>query len=207
MSQLDLFNNPARLTREEAMALLAPYLGQDLREQANLLGVTQQEIPPKNSGWVGHTVEWLLGQPPNNNQAPDFGSWELKTLTVRPRPNTQIWSPSGALVLTQFHPRQLADLNFEESHLYAKVQKLLLACHEPCDSSGHGARMVRLCAYDLEGEMLHAVSTEYQALQWAVRTHGVMGLQDLSTRLLGAQVDGVHWRFIARQRWVEEMIS
>ena len=144
MSQLDLFASPATLTRDEALALLAPYLGQDLRREADQLGVTQPNVFPTNTGWVGHTVEWLLGQSPNNSQAPDFGSWELKTLTVRPHPKGQTWRSSGALVLTQFQPKSLADVCFEESHLYTKTQEILLACHEPYDAQGRGARLVKL---------------------------------------------------------------
>lgn len=206
MSQLDLFQIPPRLTRDEALSLLAPYLGRNLRDISDQLGVTQPSVTPQNSGWVGHTVEWLLGQSPNNNQSPDFGTWELKSLTVRPHPDGHSWRPSGALVLTQFRPQDLAATDFTESHLYAKIHALLLACHEAPETSSHGARLVKLSVYDLADKVRDAVSHEYQELQWAVRSHGVMGLKDVSTRYLGAQSDGKLWRFVARQRWVEEMI-
>ena len=36
------------------------------------LGVTRSGEVVKNHGWAGHTVEWLLGSSPNNQQAATF---------------------------------------------------------------------------------------------------------------------------------------
>ena len=196
MSQLDLFSAPPPLTRGEAIALLAPYLDQDVRIIADQLGVTQPGTVPKNRGWVGHTVEWLLGQAPNNQQSPDFGSWELKTIQVRPHRQDQIWTPGGALSLTHFQPQKLVETSFEESHLYAKIQHLLLACHATDGDQSPIVRLVKLCEYDLTDETLAVVRTEYQGLQWALSTHGVMGLREVTNHLLGAQADGKQWRFV-----------
>lgn len=207
MSQLDLFGAPPPLKRTEALTLLAPYLGRDLRELADALGVTSPEIPPRSSGWAGHTVEWLLGQSPNNHQSADFGEWELKVTTVEPHPRQKRWRPRGVIALTHFQPSDLLDVPFEESHLYAKIKHLLIACHEPSDSVGYGARLVKLCPYDLRGEVRAEVEREYQALQWALRSHGLMGLREVTTQRLGVQAEQRGWRFLARRRWVDEMIS
>lgn len=207
MSQLDLFAPPPAPTRDEALALLAPYLGQDLRALSDALGVTRPQDPPQGSGWAGHTVEWLLGQSPNNHQAPDFGAWELKVTTVEPHPKRRAWRPRGVIALTQFQPSELLDTPFLQSHLYAKTRHVLIACHEAPNDEGRGARLVKLCPYDLEGETHSRVEAEYQALQWSMRTHGLMGLKDVSTALVGAQSDQRGWRFVARRRWVEEMIA
>lgn len=208
MSQLELFAPPPTLSRADAIELLAPLLGQDLRLFADALGLTTPGAPIKNSGWAGHTIEWLLGQPPNAHQAPDFGTWELKVTTVEERDHA--WSARGPIALTQFNADELLNIPFEESHLYAKTQRLLVVCHTPLDANGYQASLLGARVYDLAGERLEEVRHEYRDLAWAVATYGVTGLREASTRSLGVQIahsDGrTTLRFIARKRWVDEML-
>ena len=208
MSQLELFAPTPLLSRADAIELLTPLVGQDLRHFADALGLTAPDAPPKNSGWAGHTVEWLLGQPPNTHQAPDFGTWELKVTTVEASERT--WTARGPIALTQFHADELLNVSFEESHLYAKTQRLLIVCHTALDTRGYDAQLLGARMYDLTGERLEEVRHEYRDLSWAVSTYGVTGLREANTRSLGVQIthaDGrATLRFIARKRWVDEML-
>lgn len=58
------------ITREQAMALLKPYLGADLRPLADQYGVTVWKNGRKNKGWAGMVIEQLLGRRQDTSRHP-----------------------------------------------------------------------------------------------------------------------------------------
>ena len=79
----------------------------------------------KNKGWAGHTLERILRLPLNSSRAPNFGSWELQSISL-------VRGRDGALrvketvAITMLDPVELQQKEFEESHLYGKLNKTLL---------------------------------------------------------------------------------
>ena len=71
------------MNRDEATEKLQEIIGKDLVEIAETCGVTLFKDGKKNKGWVGHVVECHLGLPRNCLQSPDFGDWELKTVSMK----------------------------------------------------------------------------------------------------------------------------
>ena len=211
MSQMDLFPTPSILSRSEAIQILKPFLGQNLREISDQLGVTKFGEVAKNHGWAGHTVEWLLGSSPNNQQAADFGEWELKVTSVEQNHQGQDmhWRPRGHMILTSVQPAELVKTSFEDSHLFQKCQQLLIACRLHSSSTDTRSELVALCEYDLKGAHFSEIKQEYEELQWALREHGLMGAQEVRLQRLGLQAGGASrggGRWLARKAWVEEMI-
>lgn len=208
MTQLSLFGDVSPITREEAIELLTPFIGLDLRSIADRYGVTQPGETPTHTGWAGHTVEWMLGRAPNNLQEPDFGSWELKVIAVDHHPQGYL-SPRAPMSLTQVQLRDLRDLPFHKSHLFLKVQHLLIPCRRYEGREELSSRLVKLCTYDLSGDIIERLQAEYEGIQWSIRESGMMGIKDVHTSLLGLQPSegGKGWRFFARKSWVEEMIK
>ena len=212
MSQMDLFPIPSLLSRPEAVQILRPFLGQDLRKIADQLGVTQSLEEVKHQGWAGHTVEWLLGSSPNNHQAADFGEWELKVTSVERKDthnNTQ-WQPKGQMTLTSVQPAELIKTAFEDSHLFNKIRHLLIACRVQSSAADTRSELVMLCEYDLKDETLIEIKQEYEELQWALREYGLMGAQEVKLQRLGLQAgSGTRGggRWVARKTWVAEMIT
>jgi DNA mismatch repair protein MutH len=209
---MSLFPTPPLLSRAEAVELLKPYLGQDLRRISDQLGVTQAHEAVSHYGWAGHTVEWLLGSAPNNQQAADFGTWELKVTSVEKVDGheNQTWLPKGQITLTSIQPAELVKTSFEDSHLFEKTKHLLIACRTYTDPSETSSNLVMLCEYDLEGELFTEVKQEYEELQWVLREHGLMGMKDIHMRRLGLKAGmGTRGgaRLIARKTWVEEMMK
>ena len=214
MSQLDLFPKPKQLLRSEAVELLKTYLNHDLRPIANQLGVTQKNQGVLNYGWAGHTVEWLLGSAPNNQQAADFGDWELKVTNLErcdPKlTSTFSWRVRNHITLTSVQAKDLLKTPFEQSHLYGKSKKLLIVGREHLDSEDRSSPLVVLCEYDLQEPILSKIKQEYENIQWALREFGLMGLKDTQGEYLGLQQGSGtrgNSRFIARKAWVEDMFS
>ena len=182
MSQLELFAPAPLLSREEAVELLRPYLGSDLRIIADRLKVTSEGSKTKNSGWAGHTAEWLLGSAPNNEQAADFGSWELKVTTVssveevispQPHHNRLNWRARTHITLTSFQPNEILETPFAKSHLFEKTHRLLLICREYISLEEFSSPLVMIVEYDLYEQALDELEREYESLRWALREFGI----------------------------------
>jgi DNA mismatch repair protein MutH len=71
------------MERQKAYKLLQQLKGKDLRELANKYEITVFRGEKKNKGWAGHIIEHYLGLPINSAQSPNFGSWKLKTISLK----------------------------------------------------------------------------------------------------------------------------
>ena len=71
------------MERQKAYKLLQQLKGKDLRELARKYEITVFKGEKKNKGWAGHIIEHYLGLPINSAQSPNFGSWELKTISLK----------------------------------------------------------------------------------------------------------------------------
>ncbi len=206
--QLALFEAPAPLTRDEALAALRPLLGQDLRARSDAYGLTAPGAPPANKGWAGLTLERLLGLSPNNEQAPDFGDWELKSLPVRRDARGQL-ALRGALTLTMFQPRELRDEELEESHLWSKTRRLLIAVRLYESPEERRSPLIGLAPFDAAGALAAELRAEYESLRWLLREQGVAALPSFRGRLLGVQPrgEGAGWSFSAQRPFLMEALK
>ncbi|MGK0362958.1 MAG: DNA mismatch repair protein MutH, partial [Bradymonadia bacterium] len=114
------------LARRDAIARLAPFMGRDLRGLAASYGITVWRDGRRNKGWAGQTVERLLGMAINSEQAADFGDWELKVVPLVPAVQTGGWRLKESMAITMFSAADLETQTFEESHLWAKLQRVLV---------------------------------------------------------------------------------
>jgi len=206
--QLTLFDAPALLTREEAIDALRPLLGRDLRAQSDSYGLTTPGVTPANKGWAGLTLERLLGLSPNNEQAPDFGDWELKSLPVR-RDARGALVLKGPLTLTLFQPRELRDQELVESHLWLKARRLLIAVRLYESPEERRSPLLGLAPFDLTGALAEEVRAEYEALRWLLREQGVAALPSFRGRLLCVQPrgEGTGWSFSAQRPFLMEALK
>jgi hypothetical protein len=207
--QLSLFDAPPPLTREQAIEALRPRLGQDLRALADQYGLTTPGEVPLNKGWAGLTVERLLGLPPNNDQGADFGEWELKVAPLKRAARgaqAGAWRVKGPLALTQCPLSHISEATFERSHLWVKCRRMLIAFRLYEGSEEERSPLFGLAPLDLTGSLREELEREYEAMRWALRAHGVMGLRDAQGRLLSLQDQGAYksWSFYALRPLIEE---
>src|SRR4051794_28078889 len=113
------------MERLEAIEKIKRLVGVDLRPLADQLQVTVWKGDKKNKGWVGHTIERYLGLPINSSQSPNFGSWELKVISLIPRKSGDL-RVKETMAITMIDPYNVARTPFEESHLLAKMRKAVI---------------------------------------------------------------------------------
>lgn len=113
------------MDRKEALEKAKCLINRDLRSLADDLCIEVFRNEKKNKGWAGHVIERFLGLPLNSAQSPDFGSWELKVVSLK-------YLKSGKLVVketmavTMLDPYNVKVTPLEESQLLQKMKKMLI---------------------------------------------------------------------------------
>lgn len=202
----------AAITREQAIAILKPYLGKDLRPIADEYGVTVWKNGRKNKGWAGMVMEQLLGHPQDADQAPDFGTWELKVVPIV-RNAQGHWQVKETMAITMIDPKNVAETPFEHSHLLDKLRALLVCAREWLKDQDEHSRLVKLGVFDLaDGETFRQVQADYEAVQKTIRTEGAKALTGWMGNLVQPRTKGpghgvVSHAFYARTTFVARMLK
>ncbi len=113
------------MERQKAYEMLLKLKGKDLRALADKYEITVFRNGKKNKGWAGHVIEHYLGLPINSAQSPNFGSWELKTVSLKRLKNGNL-TIKETMAITMIDPFNIRNTPFEESHLLAKMKKILM---------------------------------------------------------------------------------
>lgn len=170
-----LFAAPKPLSRAEALARLGRLVGQDLRPLADAYGVTVFRDGRLNKGWAGQTIEHYLGLPPNAAQAPDFGDWELKAVPLvlgrdlMPR-------LKETMSITMFEPEHLECTEFEDSHLRAKLGRIVVVARI-YEEGATRSMVYGFAPFDLDGSGLYdEIREDYEEIRWMVRQRGLHAL-------------------------------
>lgn len=143
------------MERTDAVALLQQLLNKDLVEVARQYGVTIFKEGKKNKGWAGHTLERYLSLPLNSSRAPNFGSWELKsTSLVRSKRDGQL-RVKETIAITMLDPVEVAQKEFEDSHLYNKLRKTLIVARIHENQAETQSLLHSIAEFDLDDPLLH----------------------------------------------------
>ncbi len=113
------------MERDEATARLKELIGCDLVEVARKHQVVIERDGKINKGWKGHTLERHLGLPLNSCQAPNFGSWELKQISLK-RLKNGLLAIKETMAVTMIDPQNVLITDFDDSHLLRKLSRGLL---------------------------------------------------------------------------------
>lgn len=210
--QLALFEGAPRLTREDALARLGTLVGVDLRPLADRYGVTVWAGGRRNKGWAGMVVERYLGLPPSAAQAPDFGDWELKVVPL-------VLGASGRLrlketmAITMFTESDLEATEFEESHLLAKLRRIVVVARVYEGPEEARSVVHAVAGFDLDDPAVYAqVRADYEEARWIVREQGAYALSGRIGRLVQPRPKGAgHGSgglgFYARKELVAHMLG
>jgi DNA mismatch repair protein MutH len=208
----DRNGSPAAITREQAIAILKTTLGKDLRPIADQCGVTVWKNGRKNKGWAGMVVEQLLGHPQDAEQAPDFGTWELKVVPIV-RNAQGHWQVKETMAITMIDPKNVAGTPFDHSHLLDKLRALLVCAREWESEQDEHSRLVKLGVFDLaDGETFRQVQADYEAVQKTIRTGGAKALTGWMGNLVQPRTKGkghgsATHAFYARTAFVARMLK
>lgn len=163
------------MERVDAVALLQQLLNKDLVEVAQQYGVTIFKEGKKNKGWAGHALERYLSLPLNSSRAPNFGSWELKsTSLVRSKRDGQL-RVKETVAITMLDPVEVAQKEFEESHLYNKLRKILIVARIHESQTETQSLLHSIAEFDLDDPLLHqALKADYDLIRQVVLAGGVL---------------------------------
>jgi DNA mismatch repair protein MutH len=161
------------MERDEALRRLSLLRGKDLRALADKYEVTVwTDRGTLNKGWAGHVCERHLGLPLNSAQAPNFGSWELKLVSLKRLKNGRI-VPKETMAITMIDRVHVAANPFETSHLFTKLRKMVVVARMYESREEESSALHAVGAFDLSDEaLLRQVKADYDEVRRAIRTRG-----------------------------------
>ncbi|WP_081851644.1 MvaI/BcnI family restriction endonuclease [Deinococcus sp. RL] len=199
------------MERDEAIARLRLLRGTDLvalasQLEVGILGASGK----KNKGWAGHTLEAYLELPRNSSRAPNFGSWELKSVSLK-RAGGGL-RVKETMAITMLDPREVALKTFYESHLYTKLRKLLIVVRIWENLQETSSEFVGVYPFDLDDHVfLSQIEADYELIRSNVLQgrplSGAMGTY-IQPRTKGAGGSAAKTRaFYARASFVRHVIA
>lgn len=164
------------MERTEAIRNINKIVGRDLRELASNYNVTVFKEGKKNKGWAGHVIERYLGLPINSAQSPNFGSWELKTICLKYLRDKSL-TVKETMAVTMIDPYNVERTEFENSHLLAKMQKIVIVARIWESQLEKKSILYATTTFDLENtEIYNQVKADYDLVRETIITKGFSAL-------------------------------
>lgn len=178
------------LDRKEALRRLNLIVGRDLRAMADEYKIAVWKNGRKNKGWAGLVLERYLGLPQNSRQEPDFGDWDLKLIALNYARDGTL-RVKESMAITMLEPTEVLANNFEDSHLYDKLRRLIAVgrIHESAEEKRsilHSA-----AEFDLDVPKIRAqVAADYETIRAQIRTAGIDSVTGSLGKLVQARTKG-----------------
>jgi len=155
---------------------LRKHEAEDLVEIAAKFGVTMWKNGKLNKGWACHVIERYVGLPMNSAQSPNFGSWELKIVPLKRLKNGRI-VPKETMAITMIDPVNVLQKPFEESHLLAKLKKIVVCARMFESKDEKSSLLVKVSAFNLDERDVYAQGkADYEEVRETIRLHGFEAL-------------------------------
>lgn len=200
------------MDRIEASARIEELVGKDIRVLADELGVTVWKEGKLNKGWPGHTIERYLGLPLNSSRSPNFGSWELKVVSLK-RDRQDRLQVKETMAITMIDQVEVRAKEFEESHLFVKLRRILVVSRifeskEEKRTLVHGVASFNLDAPDV----YEIVKADYDLVRREIIEHGFENLTGRMGELIQPRTKGPGHgsksrAFYARKPFVAKVIG
>jgi DNA mismatch repair protein MutH len=176
--------------RDEAVRILTSYIGTDLRPLADTYNVTVWKDGKLNKGWAGQVIQWLLGHPPDSSRNPDFGTWELKAVSLH-RERADSFSVKETMQITMIDPEHVIAHPFDESHLLHKLETIVVAAREFVDKSETNSKLVAVAPFTLTDPAIRErVRKDYDLVRETLRSQGLAGLSGKMGELVQPRTKG-----------------
>jgi DNA mismatch repair protein MutH len=200
------------MERSEAIRRIEKLIGKDLRALADKYEITVWKNGKINKGWAGHTIERYLGLPLNSSRAPNFGSWELKVVPLKRHPKKGL-SAKETMAITMIDQVEVRAKSFENSHLYAKLKKIVIVAREFENKKETRSFVRSVGIFDLdEPETLATVKGDYESVRKTLQTLGFEALTGKMGKLVQPRTKGrghgsTSRAFYARTQFVAQILG
>lgn len=160
------------MDRQEALSRLSELIGKDLRLLADRYEVTVFREGRRNKGWAGHVLERHLNLPINSSQSPNFGSWELKIVSLKYLKSREL-TVKETMAITMIDQYNVENTDFENSHLLAKLRKLIVAARIWESTEEKRSILHTVTIFDLDNpEVYDQIRADYNLVRETIRTTG-----------------------------------
>lgn len=201
------------MERVEAITRLTTLVGQDLRQLADQYRVTVwSKEDKKNKGWAGHTIERYLGLALNSSRSPNFGSWELKLVPLIPKRTGEL-KVKETMAITMIDPVEVASKEFEESHLFNKLQKMVVVARVFESQADNRSLVHSVASFDLDNPQIYEqVKADYNLVRETIIIQGFSSLTGKMGKLVQPRTKGpghgsTSRAFYARTKFVAHILG
>ena len=201
------------MERVEAIERLTMLVGQDLRQLADDYQITVWcQNGKKNKGWAGHTIERYLGLALNSSRSPNFGSWELKLIPLVAKRTGEL-RVKETMAITMIDPVEVESKEFEESHLFNKLRKILVVARVFESQAENQSLLHSVTSFDLDNpEIYEQVKADYNFIRETIRTRGFSSLSGKMGTLIQPRTKGkghgsISRAFYARTSFVKHILG
>ena len=165
------------MERAEAVTKIRELIGKDLRKLADDYGITVFREGRKNKGWAGHVIERFLGLPLSSAQAPNFGSWELKMCSLKYLRDGSL-TVKETMAITMIDPHNVANTQFENSHLLVKLRKAVIAARIWISQQEESSVLHTVVTFDLgNSDVYNQIRDDYNVARNAIISGGLDALK------------------------------
>ena len=199
------------MQRQEALSRLSELIGKDLRLLADKYEVTVFREGRRNKGWAGHVLERHLNLPINSSQSPNFGSWELKIIPLKYLKSGKL-TVKETMSITMIDPYNVENTDFEDSHLLAKLRKLIVAARVWESTDEERSILHTVKTFDLDNSVIYdQIKVDYDLVRETIRTTGFSTLtgkmgEYIQPRIKGAGHGSTTRAFYARTTFLKQFI-
>lgn len=200
------------ITRFEATHKLQKFIGQDLRKLATEHHFNIFKNGKLNKGWAGSTLERVLGVGNNCIQAPNGDFWELKVVPLVKRKNGN-WRVKETMAITMIKPEDDAITPFEQSHLFSKMEKMIICGRERVDKEESSSPLLYVNSFDLLSTTFWPqIKKDYELIQTTITKQGFSTLTGkigkfIQPRTKGKGHGSVSRAFYARVAFIEIILG
>jgi DNA mismatch repair protein MutH len=178
------------MERVEAYSQLSTLVGKDLRQMADEYSISVWVEGKKNKGWAGHTIERFLGLPLNSSRSPNFGSWELKVVPLKPT-RSGLLTVKETMAITMIDPVEVAQKDFEDSHLLNKLRKIIVVARVFESQLDARSLLHSVAMFDLDDpDIYNQVRNDYNIVRDTIRNQGFSELTGAMGKLVQPRTKG-----------------
>jgi DNA mismatch repair protein MutH len=164
------------LERKEALKKIQQIIGHDLRILACQYEITVFKEGKKNKGWAGHVIERYLGLPMNSSRSPNFGSWELKTISLK-RLSNGMFTIKETMAITMIDEYHVRRNDFEHSHLLTKLQKQVIVARIWNNQQESSSVLFGVKEFDLSDPVIYKqIKDDYDLVRNTIINNGYTAL-------------------------------